>query len=489
MQPHPGAERAQLTREIEEFRAHPAVAEPAFGIAQIDAVGRRILRDHQQFLDARLHQPLGLRQDFAGRPRHEIAAQFRDDAKRAAVVAALRNLQIGVMARREFHALGRHEIEERIMGRRNRGVNRRDDAFIGLRPGDGEKARIGIPDLAGLGPHAAGDDDLAVFLQSRADRRERFRLGAVEKAAGIDDDGVGAGMALGQLIALGPELRDDALAVDERLRAPERDEGNFRRGATCHRRRLPWAGCGCKPRTGRACPNATFTIILRTLDGAGRSRQSGGASGAPPPRSSSCMSTGSICAIGSNMPCSVVRQACFRRFQSRLPPALSGKMWRLVAPPLRRHQRALAHLQARLSRKDGGRTRADRPRHVGKSRPHLRRSLSSAGIRRKRADHPRGRGLLARQDRPHQGGRRLRRTSGQLGTRRDRSPAAKPQADRRLSEDHQSLCRPAYPGDAAGLLSRRPAARNRRRRRSSSCAMHAPAGPSPSSPTCAKGTA
>ena len=47
-------------------------------------------------------------------------------------------------------------------------------------------------DLLGLGAHAAGDDDLAVLRQRLADGVERFRLGAVEKAAGVDDHQVGA---------------------------------------------------------------------------------------------------------------------------------------------------------------------------------------------------------------------------------------------------------------------------------------------------------
>ncbi len=58
-----------------------------------------------------------------------------------------------------------------------------------------------------------------------------FGLGAVEKAAGVDDDGVGAGVAARQLVAFRAQLRQDPLAVDQRLRAAERNEGNARRRA------------------------------------------------------------------------------------------------------------------------------------------------------------------------------------------------------------------------------------------------------------------
>ena len=50
--------------------------------------------------------------------RHEVAAHRRDDAEAAAVVAALGDLQVRVVARRQLHALRRHQIEERIVRRR-----------------------------------------------------------------------------------------------------------------------------------------------------------------------------------------------------------------------------------------------------------------------------------------------------------------------------------------------------------------------------------
>src|SRR5947209_1045271 len=74
------------------------------------------------------------------------------------------------------------------------------------------------------------DDHLAVLVERSPDCFERFGLGAIEEPAGIDDDGIGAGMAAGKLVALGPQPRQDALAVDERLRAAEADERNPGRG-------------------------------------------------------------------------------------------------------------------------------------------------------------------------------------------------------------------------------------------------------------------
>ena len=82
-------------------------------------------------------------------------------------------------------------------------------------------AGIGRLDLLGLGAHAAGDDHLAVLGHRLADGAERFLLGAVEEAAGVDDDDVGTVMLTRQLIPLGAQPRNDALGIHQRLGAAE----------------------------------------------------------------------------------------------------------------------------------------------------------------------------------------------------------------------------------------------------------------------------
>ncbi len=59
-----------------------------------------------------------------------------------------------------------------------------------------------LADQLFLDAEAAGDDDAAVLGQRLADRLEAFLLGAVEEAAGIDQDDIGAGIVLGEGIAL-----------------------------------------------------------------------------------------------------------------------------------------------------------------------------------------------------------------------------------------------------------------------------------------------
>ncbi len=105
----------------------------------------------------------------------------------------------------------------------------RNHALVLLRSRHRQHAGIARGDLLGLGTHAAGDDHLAVLRHGFADRGERFLLGAVEEAAGVDDDDVGAVMLACELIALRTQPGDDALGIDQRLGAAQAVETNARR--------------------------------------------------------------------------------------------------------------------------------------------------------------------------------------------------------------------------------------------------------------------
>jgi len=72
---------------------------------------------------------------------------------------------------------------------------------------------------------------IAVLFQRIANSRKRFRLGAVEEPARIDDNKVRAPVLARKLVAFRPQARDDAFAVHQRLRAAERDKTDLWRGA------------------------------------------------------------------------------------------------------------------------------------------------------------------------------------------------------------------------------------------------------------------
>jgi hypothetical protein len=123
------------------------------------------------------------------------------------------------VARRQLDALRRHEVDVRIVQRRQCAVHGVEHAFILLRPGDREHVRIGFLDLLGFRAHATGDNDLAVFGHGFADGAQRLLLGAVEKAAGIDDHQIRAVVLARQFIPFRAEAGDDPFGIHQRLGA------------------------------------------------------------------------------------------------------------------------------------------------------------------------------------------------------------------------------------------------------------------------------
>jgi hypothetical protein len=210
VEPYPRAERAEPLGESDEPRVALFSAPCALGIAEIEPISARVLRDDEQLLYAGGDQPLGLAHHLAEQAALEPAAQRRNDAEAAGVVAALRNFQIGVVARRKLDTLRRQKIEEGVVWPGHGLVYLVDHCLVLVRASDGKHVRIAGADAVRLDAEAAGNDNAAVFAQRLADCLERFLLCTVEEAAGVDYDCVGAFVARRKLIALGAELGDDA---------------------------------------------------------------------------------------------------------------------------------------------------------------------------------------------------------------------------------------------------------------------------------------
>ena len=140
------------------------------------------------------------------------------------------------MSRGELDTFGRKQVEERIVDRRCGPVHRVEHALVLLRAGHGENVRVALGDRFWLRPHAPGHDDLAVLRQRLTDGPQQLLLGAVEKAAGIDDHQIGAVVLGREFVAFRAQARDDALGIDQCLGAAERDKadlGSARRHGRC----------------------------------------------------------------------------------------------------------------------------------------------------------------------------------------------------------------------------------------------------------------
>ena len=79
---------------------------------EVEAIGARILANDQQLLRSGGDQLFCLAKNRVGAAAHQVAAQVRNDAEGAAVIAAFGNLQIAVVARRKLQPAFRNKVGE-----------------------------------------------------------------------------------------------------------------------------------------------------------------------------------------------------------------------------------------------------------------------------------------------------------------------------------------------------------------------------------------
>ena len=98
-------------------------------------------------------------------------------------------------------------------------VHRGDHLLVALRSRDFQHLRMPREDFLGLRAEAAGDDHLAVLGQRFADGLERLVHRGIDEPAGVHDDEVGGAIARRNFVSLRAQAREDALGIDQRLRA------------------------------------------------------------------------------------------------------------------------------------------------------------------------------------------------------------------------------------------------------------------------------
>ena len=149
------------------------------------------------------------------------------------MVAALRDLEISKVPRRELDALRRHQADEGIMRRRQLRMHGRHHLVECMRTRHRKDLGMGLANDLGTRAQATGHDDATVGVHRLADRIERLLDRVVDKAAGVDDDQIGILVARRDAVALRTQLREDPLRIHRRLGTAEADESDL--GGLRHR--------------------------------------------------------------------------------------------------------------------------------------------------------------------------------------------------------------------------------------------------------------
>ncbi|EHM46989.1 hypothetical protein HMPREF0880_02733 [Yokenella regensburgei ATCC 43003] len=133
------------------------------------------------------------------------------------------------MTRRQLHALCRYQAGKGVvLWFWHIVMHVLEHLLVAVWAGDFQHLRVHFTDLVDFRAEAAGNNDLAVFIQRFADSFERFLHCAIDKAAGVDDNHIGIIVARHHIITFGTQFGEDAFGVYQVLRATQRDKADFR---------------------------------------------------------------------------------------------------------------------------------------------------------------------------------------------------------------------------------------------------------------------
>ncbi len=229
VQPQPGPQPGQLVDQIHQVGPYLLACIVGGAVADIHPIGRGVLGDYQQLLGAGAHQPGGLEENLGGVAALLQAAQLGDDAEAALVVAAFRNLQVGVVAGGQLDLRG-NQGRKGILLQGNHPLYGSQDPVYLAGAGDLEHLRVGLLDDLGPGPQAAGHNHLTVLRQGFADGRERLLHRRGDEAAGVDHHHIGPLIGGRGFVSLGPQAREYLLRIHQGLGTAQTDKPDL----ACH---------------------------------------------------------------------------------------------------------------------------------------------------------------------------------------------------------------------------------------------------------------
>ena len=228
-----GVVEADPRDPLDAAEAAQQLAEHAAPV-EVDAVVGRILGDDDQLAHAGRGELPGFGFELLHRNRDVRPADERNGAVAALPVAALRDLQVGVVPGRRQQTLG---LQRGIL----RGPQGVDDAL----PGAGAEVVVHLGNfgaqLVGIALREAADDEQMFDLSGALgrcgaqDHFDRLLLGVADEAAGVDDHGLGvrAVAVENDGIARGGQAGHQVLGIHGVLRTAEGDDVNL-----SHRRRV-----------------------------------------------------------------------------------------------------------------------------------------------------------------------------------------------------------------------------------------------------------
>jgi len=162
VKPDPDPKLRHGGKEVHEMGPYQPVLPETFPVMEVHPVGGGVLGDEEKLPRPRGRKPGRLRQHLPRIPGAEAPSKLGDDAKAAAVVAPLRNLEVGVMPRRQLDLRG-NQVQEGVPPGRKHPLHRLQDP-VHL-PGPRDLQDLGVAGLDDLGPspQAACDHHLPVF--------------------------------------------------------------------------------------------------------------------------------------------------------------------------------------------------------------------------------------------------------------------------------------------------------------------------------------
>ena len=206
---------------------------------QVHAVVRRVLGDDDQLAYAVGRELLGLGDDFLDRLGGVLAAHLRNRTERAEPIAALGNLQVREVLRRDPQTVAVGQCTNRrgsehgplLVEVPDQAVGDAGDLFAAEDADEVVDAGTVFEQLLFLSlGQAAGDDHAAraaLLLEGQhfVDRRKRLGPGPFDEAARVDDDEIGPVRVAHQVVAVDLQQAQHPLAIDGVFRAAETDEG------------------------------------------------------------------------------------------------------------------------------------------------------------------------------------------------------------------------------------------------------------------------